>query len=85
MPNEFRQLTTIVDQAKQMLESLAKLESQRTQLAQALLNELDVLNKLWLEEYQSIKKSWKKLIEITLPLLLTSSTEKIKRNSSLIY
>jgi len=61
MPNEFRQLTTIVDQAKQMLESLAKLESQRTQLAQTLLNELDILNKLWLEEYQSIKKELEKV------------------------
>lgn len=61
MPNEFRQLTTTVDQAKQMLESLSKLESQRTQLAQTLLNELDILNKLWLEEYQAIKRELEKV------------------------
>ena len=60
-PDEYRQLTTIVEQAKQMLESLDKLGSQRTQLSQALLNELDVLNKLWLEEYQATKKELEKV------------------------
>jgi len=61
MPNEFRQLTAVVAQATQMLDSLAKLESQRTQLSQSLLNELDVLGKLWLEEYQAIKKELEKV------------------------
>ncbi len=60
-PNEFRQITTAVEQAKQMLESLVKLESQRSQLSQSVLNELDVLNKMWLEEYQAIKKELEKV------------------------
>lgn len=60
-PDEFRQLTTIVEQAKQMLESLSKLESQRSQLSQSFLMELDILRNLWHEEYQAIQKELEKV------------------------
>jgi len=60
-PDEFRQLTKVVEQASQMLESLSKLESQRSQLFQSLLNELDALNKLWHEEFKAIQVELEKV------------------------
>lgn len=60
-PDEFRQLTKTVEQATQMLESLGKLESQRSQLSVSLLNELDVLNKLWHEEFKAIQVELEKV------------------------
>lgn len=78
MPNEFRQLTSIVDQAKQMLESLSKLESQRSQLSQSVLNELDILNKLWLEEYQAIKRELEKVNQNHSALFIDAEYRKDK-------
>jgi energy-coupling factor transporter ATP-binding protein EcfA2 len=54
-PEEFRELRKTVDQAKQMLEALEKQESRRAELDQELLKELAVLNKLWHEEFTTIK------------------------------
>lgn len=60
-PDEFRLLTKNVEQASQMLEALGKLESQRSQLSQSLLNELDNLNKLWHEEFKAIQGELEKV------------------------
>lgn len=54
-PDEFRQLRTIVEHSKQMLEALEKQESQRAVISQDLLTELSVLNDLWHAEFRAIQ------------------------------
>jgi chromosome segregation protein len=54
-PDEFRQLRTVVDQSKQMIEALEKQESQRVAINQKLSMELTALNELWHAEFKAIQ------------------------------
>jgi energy-coupling factor transporter ATP-binding protein EcfA2 len=55
-PDDFLQQQQRKTKAEQMLEVLAKQESQKTTIRDALLVEIDKLNELWRHEYNSIKK-----------------------------
>ena len=54
-PDDFLQLQQRKTKAEQMIEALSKQEDQQTTSRDALINELDTLNELWLEEYNTIK------------------------------
>ena len=60
-PDEFRQLRTTVDQAKQMLGALQKQESRQGLLRNELHGELAALNDLWLEEFRAIQSELDKV------------------------
>lgn len=60
-PDEFRQLRTIVEQSKQMLEALEKEESQRIAITQKLLVELAALNEIWHAEFKVIQEELAKV------------------------
>ncbi len=60
-PDEFRQLRTIVEQSKQMLEALEKEDSQRIEIKQKLLTELTSLNELWHAEFKAIQQELAKV------------------------
>jgi predicted ATPase len=60
-PDEFRELTKIVDQATQMLKALEKQEDVRSALQDELIRGLTNLNNLWHEEFQKIKKELDKV------------------------
>ncbi len=60
-PDEFRQLRTVVEQSKQMLEALEKEESQRIEIKQNLLTELASLNELWHAEFKAIQEELAKV------------------------
>jgi predicted metal-dependent phosphoesterase TrpH/predicted ATPase len=60
-PDEFRQLRTIVEQSKQMLEALEKEESQRVEINQKLLTELARLNDFWHAEFRGINEELDKV------------------------
>ncbi|MEX2382367.1 MAG: hypothetical protein WD490_08290 [Opitutales bacterium] len=54
-PDDFLQQQQRKTKAEQMLEVLSKQESQKSNVLNTLLTELDTLNRLWLEEFNSIK------------------------------
>ncbi|MFO7749864.1 MAG: histidinol-phosphatase [Desulfobacteraceae bacterium] len=60
-PDEFRNLRKTVDQATQMLNAIAKEESNRSILKDDLLKELVRLNDLWHEEFKSVKSELDKI------------------------
>ncbi|GKS64257.1 hypothetical protein YTPLAS72_15610 [Nitrospira sp.] len=60
-PDEFRQLRTVVEQSKQILEALEKEESQRNEIGQKLMVELSSLNDLWHAEFRAIQEELAKV------------------------
>ncbi|ULA65263.1 MAG: hypothetical protein LZF86_190566 [Nitrospira sp.] len=54
-PDDFLTQQQRKTKAEQMLEALAKQESQQTSIRDALFAEIDKLNKLWLSEFNTIK------------------------------
>lgn len=54
-PDDFLAQQQRKTKAEQMLETLAKQESQQTSIRDALLAEIDKLNELWLREFNTIK------------------------------
>lgn len=54
-PDDFLAQQQRKTKAEQMLEALAKQESQQTSIRDALLAEIDKLNELWLREFNTIK------------------------------
>lgn len=54
-PDDFLTQQQRKTQAEQMLEALAKQESQQTSIRDALFAEIDKLNELWLREFNTIK------------------------------
>ena len=54
-PDDFLAQQQRKTKAEQMLEALAKQESQQTSIRDALFTEIDKLNKLWLREFTTIK------------------------------
>ncbi|MGI9279649.1 MAG: TrlF family AAA-like ATPase [Endozoicomonas sp.] len=67
-PQEFKQLKSLLDQAEQMLEVLAKSEQQYANLGQTLEKEVASLNNLWLDEYRAIGKILDKINLVDSPL-----------------
>ncbi len=55
-PDDFIQQQQRKTKAEQMLEALAKQESQKVNIRDALLAELEKLNELWLSEFSAIKE-----------------------------
>ncbi|CAD5361029.1 TrlF family AAA-like ATPase [Citrobacter freundii] len=53
-PTEYRQLTTLIDEAQKNLADIAKSEDIRTELNDSLASSLQNLNELWTEEYEAI-------------------------------
>lgn len=54
-PDDFLAQQQRKTKAEQMLEALAKQESQQTSIRDALFAEIDKLNELWLREFNTIK------------------------------
>lgn len=54
-PDDFLTQQQRKTKAEQMLDALAKQESQQSSIYDSLLNEIDKLNKLWLQEFNMIK------------------------------
>lgn len=69
-PEEFRQLRTVVEQSKQMLETLEKAESQRIEISQKLVTELASLNELWHAEFKAIQEELSKVNQTNSSLLI---------------
>lgn len=67
-PSEFKQLKSLLDQAEQMLDELAKSEQQYDDLNQSLELELAQLNDLWLDEYRTIEQVLSKINRADSPL-----------------
>lgn len=55
-PDDFLQQQQRKTKAEQMLEALTKQESQKVSIHNALLEEIDKLNELWLREFNAIKQ-----------------------------
>jgi len=62
-PDEFLKLRKTVDQAKQMLEAIAKQQSQRAALQDELLKAISILNDLWHEEFKYVQAELNKINE----------------------
>ncbi|WP_422411944.1 MULTISPECIES: TrlF family AAA-like ATPase [unclassified Endozoicomonas] len=71
-PQEFKKLKSLLDQAEQMLQVLAKSEQQYSDLGETLGKELDGLDKLWSEEYRAIKQILDKINLVDSPLKIRS-------------
>lgn len=67
-PQEFKELKSLLEQAEQMLDVLAKSEQQYTDFNQSLVRELAQLNELWLEEYRTIEEVLRKINQVDSPL-----------------
>lgn len=67
-PQEFKQLKSLLDQADQMLNVLAKSEQQYADFNQSLERELAQLNDLWLDEYRIIEQVLNKINRADSPL-----------------
>ncbi|WOG28145.1 TrlF family AAA-like ATPase [Endozoicomonas sp. 8E] len=71
-PQEFKKLKSLLDQAEQMLQVLAKSEQQYSDLGETLGKELDGLDKLWSEEYRAIEQILDKINLVDSPLKIRS-------------
>ena len=83
-PQQFRQLHTTLNQARQTLQVIEQNEQQQKNLRDALLRELATLNDLWLQEYRQIEQALGQINESDSPLQI-KPTFKGNKSAMLTY